>query len=84
MEINRKSLKELTALSDDQLRDRIESAARSCGVDASKAAPYLSDMSAVKKKLNSLSDAQIKALLSALGDENVRKIKNGLDNGTKR
>ena len=84
MEINRKSLSELTALSDEQLKSKIESAARSCGVDASKAAPYLSDMAAVKKKLNSLSDAQIKALLSALGDENVRKIKNGLDNGTKR
>lgn len=84
MEINRKSLGELTALSDEELAEKIRSAARSCGVDASKTAPYLSDMTAVKKKLNSLSDVQIKALLSALGDENVKKIKNRLDNGTKR
>ena len=81
MEINKKSLHELTALSDKELRDKIYGAAASCGIDKSKTDAYLSDMTAVKKKLNSLSDAQIKALLSAIGEENVKRIKNGLDNG---
>ena len=84
MEINKKSLRELSSLSDEQLREKINSAAASCGIDSSKTAPYISDMAAVKKKLNSLTDAQIKTILSALGEENVRKIKNGLDNGPKR
>jgi len=84
MEINKKSLQKLSSLSDEQLRDKINSAAASCGIDASKTAPYISDMAAVKKKLNSMTDAQIKTILSALGEENVRKIKNGLDDGPKR
>ena len=84
MEINRQSLKKLTDMSDDQLRKKIEEMAGSCGIDAGRAAPYLSDMTAIKKKLSSLSDVQIKALLCALGDENVRKIKNGLDNGQRK
>ncbi len=84
MELNKKNLRELTSLSDAELRDKINSAAAACGVDKSKTEAYLHDMTAVKKKLNSLTDTQIKALLSALGDENVRKIKNGLDNGPGR
>ncbi len=84
MEINKKSLRELSELSDDQLRDKINSVAASCGIDASKTAPYISDMAAVKKKLSSLTEAQIKAFLNALGEENVKKIKNGLDNGQRR
>lgn len=84
MELNKKSLRSLTSLSDEELREKIFSAAASAGVDKSKASAYLNDMTAIKKKLNSLSDVQIKALLSALGEENVRKIKEGLDNGSKR
>ena len=84
MELNKKSLSELTSLSDDELREKINAAASSCGIDSLRTSPYLSDMTGIKKKLNSLSDAQIKALLSALGEENVKKIKNGLDNGRKR
>ena len=79
MEINRQNLKKLTELSDEALRKKIEDAASSCGIDPGKSAAYLTDM--IKKKLSSLSDSQIKALLGALGEENVRKIKNGLDNG---
>jgi hypothetical protein len=81
MEINRQNLKKLTELSDEALRKKIEDAASSCGIDPGKSAAYLTDMTAIKKKLSSLSDSQIKALLGALGEENVRKIKNGLDNG---
>ena len=84
MELNKKSLQDLTALSNDELREKINSIAQSAGIDRSRTAPYLKDISGIKKKLNSLSDAQIKALLSALGEDNVRKIKEGLDNGSKR
>ena len=69
MELNRKNLRELTSLSDEELREKINAAASSCGIDRSRTMPYLSDMAGIKKKLNSLSDAQIKALLSALGEE---------------
>lgn len=84
MELNKKSLSKLTSLSDDELREKINSVAQSAGIDRSKTSAYLKDMTAIKKKLNSLSDGQIKALLNALGEENVRKIKEGLDNGSKR
>ena len=84
MEINKKSLREITSLSDDELREKINSIAESAGIDRSRTSPYLKDISGIKKKLNSLSDAQIKALLSALGEENVKKIKKGFDNGSKR
>ena len=84
MEINKKSLHALTSLPDDELRKKINDAASACGVRGDKAAKYMGDMSAIKKKLNSLSDSQIRALLDAVGEENVRKIKESLDNGSKR
>lgn len=84
MELNKKNLQKLASLSDDELREKINSIAESAGIDRSKTSAYLSDMAGIKKKLGSLSDAQIKALINALGEENVRKIKKGLDNGSKR
>ena len=84
MELNKKSLRELAALSDDELREKINAAAASCGIDRSHTSSYLKDMAGIKKKLNSLSDAQIKALVNALGEENVKKIMDGLDDGRKR
>ena len=84
MELNKKNLQKLTALSDDELRERINRAAESAGIDRSRTSPYLCDIAGIKKKLNSLSDIQIKALLNALGEENVRKIKEGLDHGSGR
>ena len=84
MELNRKNLQKLASLSDDELREKINSIAESAGIDSSRTSPFLKDISGIKKKLNSLSDAQIKALLSALGEENVKKIKDGLDNGYKQ
>ena len=84
MELNKKSLRELTELSDEELREKINAAAESAGIDRSRTSAYLHDMAGIKKKLNSLSDTQIKALLNALGEDNVRKIKEGLDNGPKR
>ena len=84
MELNKKSLRELAALSDDELREKINAAAASCGIDRSRTSSYLKDMAGIKKKLNSLSDAQIKALVNALGEENVKKIRDGLDDGRKR
>lgn len=84
MELNKKNLRELTSLSDDELREKINAAASSCGIDKSKTSAYLSDMAGIKKKLNSLTDTQIRAILNALGEENVKKIKEGLGNGSKR
>ena len=84
MELNKKSLRELTSLSDEELKEKIAAAAESAGIDRTRTSAYLTDIAGIKKKLNSLSDAQIKALLNALGEENVRKIKEGLDNGSGR
>ena len=84
MELNKKSLQKLTELSDDELREKINAAAESAGIDRSRTLPYLTDIPGIKKKLNSLSDTQIKAILHALGEENVKKIKAGLDNGSGR
>ncbi len=84
MELNKKNLQKLTSLSDDELREKISAAAEFAGIDRSRSSPYLNDIAGIKKKLNSLSDAQIKALLHALGEENVRKIKEGLDHGSGR
>lgn len=84
MELNKKSLRELTSLSDEELKEKIAAAAESAGIDRTRTSAYLTDIAGIKKKLNSLSDTQIKALLNALGEDNVRKIKEGLDNGSGR
>ena len=84
MELNKKSLQKLTELPDDELREKINAAVESAGIDRSAALPYLTDIAGIKKKLSCLSDTQIKAILHALGEENVKKIKAGLDNGSGR
>lgn len=83
MEINKKTIQSLSSLSDDELKKKITDAALSCGVSRDTADKYLTDIGAIRKKLTSLSDRQIQNLLSALGEENVRKIKNGWENGAK-
>ena len=73
MELNKKNLQKLTSLSDDELREKISAAAESAGIDRSRSSPYLNDIAGIKK-----------TLLHALGEENVRKIKEGLDHGSGR
>lgn len=84
MEISKKDLQKLSSLPDDQLREKILAAASSCGVDGRRAEAYMSDMTQIKKKLASLSDAQIRMILSAIGEENVRKIKESINDGSGR
>lgn len=81
MEINKDRIRSLASLSDDELRERIKAAAKACGMDGELAAKRLPDMGTVKKKLGSLSDTQIKALVSALGEDRIKKIIPGPGDG---
>ena len=81
METDKEYIRSLSSLSDEALREKIKAAAEACGIDGKRAAAGLSDMRAVRKKLDSLSDAQIKAIISAVGEENLRKIRSGMKNG---
>lgn len=81
MEINKDYIDSLSSLSDDELRERIKAAAKACGIDEKRAAASLGDMSSVKKKLRSLSESQIKAAVSAVGEDKIDKIRSELEHG---
>lgn len=81
MEINKDRIRALTSLSDDELRERLRAAAEAAGIDGKLAAKRLPNMDTVRKKLGSLSDAQIKTLVSALGEDRIKNIIPGPGDG---
>lgn len=82
-EFDKKGLEALSALPDGELRERILSALQSCGIDRTAAARRLPDMRIIRKKLSSLSEKDIKALGTVLGEESINKLRDGLSNGPK-
>ena len=82
-EISKKDLDALSALSDEELRERILSAVSACGIDRAKAAARLPDVRIIRRKLASLSDKDIKTLTAAFGEKAASAFADGLLNGTK-
>ena len=82
MQINKKSVEKLCSLPDDALKEKIRAAAEACGADGDAAVSKLTDLPALKRRLSSLSDAQIKAICQAVGEDKLNKIKRSLDDGS--
>ena len=81
MEINKKSVEKLCSLSDDALKEKIRAAAEACGADGDAAVSRLKDLPALKRRISSLSDAQIKAICQAVGEDKLDRIKRSLGDG---
>lgn len=83
MEINREALRKLAELSDSELEEKILSLAETAGVPRETARGKIGDIGKLKKKLQSVTDSEIRLMMLAIGEKNAALIREKLSEGGK-
>ena len=74
MELNKKTVDNLLRLDDRALQQKVKDIAVATGVDARKADNATKDVRKIRRKLENITDADIRRAIDALGEENVNEI----------
>lgn len=74
MELNKKTVDNLLRLDDRALQQKVKDIAVATGVDARKAENATKDVRKIRRKLENITDADIRRAIDALGEENVNEI----------
>ncbi len=74
MELNKKTVDNLLKLDDHTLQQKVRDIAVATGVDVRKADSATKDVRKIRRKLENITDSDIRRAIDTLGEDNVNEI----------